>query len=464
MEEAYMKKRFLSAAMAVAMACALTACGGSGGTKTETTAPAGETKAAETKAQSAETKGDKAGNTAGEVTLKVFTNLPDRTSGQGLVEQTLFDAYMTENPNVKIDVEALDDEAYKTKFKAYAAGSQMPDLVSVWGQPGFIDEVMDAGLLAELNKDDYKDYGFINGSLDGFSRNGKLYGLARNTDVMSFYYNKAIFEENGWSVPKTYDELLALGEKIKAKGIIPVSMDGGDKWPLYIYVTDLMQKLDGKGVMQKTHDAIASKDFSDPTFKKATEILVDTAKKGLFQTGFETTDYGTAKNLFANGQAAMFYMGSWEMSMATNEDIPAEIRDNIRVFTMPVIDGGQGGETDIAAWNGGGYSVTAGAVNKAEAIKLLNYMFRPEGWTKVAWENGVCMSAQDFAQFATGKETEPQKQFIDVVSHASNLSGTPIGDMGTSEFKTISEDLVQEVAIGKITAEEYLKGLEAACK
>ncbi len=143
-----MRKRFLSAAMAVAMACALTACGGSGGTKTETTAPAAETKAAETKA--AETKGEKAGNTAaGEVTLKVFTNLPDRTSGQGLVEQTLFDAYMTENPNVKIDVEALDDEAYKTKFKAYAAGSQMPDLVSVWGQPGFIDEVMDAGLLAE---------------------------------------------------------------------------------------------------------------------------------------------------------------------------------------------------------------------------------------------------------------------------------------------------------------------------
>jgi raffinose/stachyose/melibiose transport system substrate-binding protein len=91
-------------------------------------------------------------------------------------------------------------------------------------------------------------------------------------------------------------------------------------------------------------------------------------------------------------------------------------------------------------------------------------MFRPEGWTKIAWENGVCMSAQDFAQFATGNETEPQKQFIDIVSHASNLSGTPLGDMGTSEFKTIGEDLVQEVAIGKITADDYLKGLEAACK
>ena len=48
-------------------------------------------------------------------------------------------------------------------------------------------------------------------------------------------------------------------------------------------------------------------------------------------------DYGTAQNLFTNGQAAMFYMGSWETSMALNEDIPEEIRDNIRVFTMPTI-------------------------------------------------------------------------------------------------------------------------------
>ncbi|WP_303917267.1 hypothetical protein [Subdoligranulum variabile] len=57
-------------------------------------------------------------STDGAVTIKVFSNLTDRTSGQGLIEQTLFDSYMEENPNVTIEVEALDDESYKTKFKA----------------------------------------------------------------------------------------------------------------------------------------------------------------------------------------------------------------------------------------------------------------------------------------------------------------------------------------------------------
>ena len=92
-----------------------------------------------------------------QVTLKVFSNLPDRKNGQGLVEQMIIDEYMKENTNVKIEVEALDEEAYKTKFKAYSMEG-MPDVVSIWGQPAFLDEVVEAGVLAELNPEDYTDY------------------------------------------------------------------------------------------------------------------------------------------------------------------------------------------------------------------------------------------------------------------------------------------------------------------
>lgn len=78
-------------------------------------------------------KSEESGNDGGKVTLKVFSNLPDRKTGQGLVEQTIIDEYMKENPNVEIKVEALDEESYKTKFKAYSMDG-MPDVVSIWGQ------------------------------------------------------------------------------------------------------------------------------------------------------------------------------------------------------------------------------------------------------------------------------------------------------------------------------------------
>ncbi|MDD2992650.1 MAG: extracellular solute-binding protein [Pygmaiobacter sp.] len=444
-------KKLLSIALATSMALSLAACGAPASSTASSTAPAADSASSTASSAPAES--------AEPVTIKVFSNLPDRTTGQGLVEQTIFDSYMAANPNVTIECEELDDAAYKTKFKAYAAGSQMPDLVSVWGQPGFIDEVIDAGLLAELNPDDYKDYGFVNGSLDGFSADGKLYGLARNTDMAAFFYNAKIFEDNGWAVPTTYDELLALADKAKAAGVAAVSMDGADKWPLAVYLTDLMEKVDATGVMTKNHDAITGKDFSDPTYTKACELLQQATTAGLFQPGYETADYGTAKNLFTNGQAAMFYMGSWEMSMASSEDIPEDIRNNIKVFTMPTVEGGKGTATDISAWNGGGYSVTASGAQKEEAIKLLNYMFQPDQWTRIAWENGVCMSAQDFSKFATGSETQTQKDLMNIFAAATNLSGTPLNDMGTSQFKTVCEDSVQELAIGKIDAAAFLDKL-----
>lgn len=388
------------------------------------------------------------------VTIKLFSNLPDRTSGQGLIEQTLIDQYMAENPNVTIEVEALDDASYKTKFKAYASGSDMPDLVNIWGQPSFLSEVIEAGLLAELNMDDYADYHFIEGSLDGFSRDGKLYGLARNTDVMGFYYNKTIFEECGVEVPTTYAELIDVSAKIQENGYIAVAMDGTDKYPLAIYIQDVYQKLVGSDNYALSTAAVQRGEYDD-NWKAAAQLMVDMANAGAFQIGFETTDYGTAKNLFTNAQAAMYYMGSWEMSMATDENIPEEIRNNISVFTMPVPEGGVGTATDICAWNGGGYAVTANSEVKEEAINLLNYMFQPENWSKLAWENGVCMSAQNFADYLTGNETALQNEWVAIVNNSTSLSGVTFNDLGSSEYKTVSEDSSVELAIGSVTVDDF---------
>lgn len=399
----------------------------------------------------------------GTITLKVFSNLPDRKNGQGLVEQTIIDEYMAENENVKIEVEALDEESYKTKFKAYAMEG-MPDVVSIWGQPAFLDEVVDAGVLAELNQDDYADYGFVEGSLNGYTYDGKLYGLPRNTDIGVFYYNEKMFKDNGWEIPETYDELPALADKINAAGITPVAMDGGDGWPLACYLADVLFQIVGTDYSDMISDAMESGDFSAPEIKQATQLMKDAADAGLFQKGYDSQDYATSQNLFTNGQAAMWYMGSWETSMATNEDIPEDIRENIRVFTMPAVEGGKAAATDISAWNGGGYAVSANSEVKEEAIKFLNYMYQPDKLSKYGWENGVGLSAQDQSDYMTGEETELQKQIVELLSNATNLSGNPINDAGTSAFKTSIESEIQSVTNGTTSVDDFLTTIGSACK
>lgn len=397
------------------------------------------------------------------VTLKVFSNLPDRKNGQGLVEQMIIDEYMKENPNVTIEVEALDEEAYKTKFKAYSMEG-MPDVVSIWGQPAFLDEVLEAGVLAELNEADYADYKFISGSLEGFKKDGKLYGLPRNTDVAVFYYNQKIFEDNGWKVPATYDELLALAGQIKDKDIIPLAMDGGDGWPLAVYWSDVLYKVAGTDYSSIVSNAIATGDFSDENIVKATQLMKDAVDAGLFQNGYDSQDYATAQNLFTNGQAAMYYMGSWDASMALNEDIPEEVRTNIRMFTMPIVEGGKATATDIAAWNGGGYAVSANSEVKEEAIKFLNYLYQPDKLSKYGWENGVGMSAQDQNEYMSGEETELQMQIVDAVNNATSVSGTPINDCGPAAFKTSIESEIQGATNGSTSIDDFLATIGDACK
>ncbi len=396
------------------------------------------------------------------VTIKLFTNLPDRASRQGKLEQLLLDNYMKENPNVVIEVEALQDEPYKQKFKAYASGNQLPDLFSVWGQPSFFNPVMKAGYAAELNAADYKDYGFFNGALDGFSMDGRLFGLPRNTDYMVLYYNKAIFESNGVKVPTSYEELIEAAKSFRAKGIAPIAMNGKDKWAISLLYQDLVIKEGGD--QKLIYDALngKAKFTENAVLKKAAEdvkLLMDV--KG-FQDSFVAADYGAANNLFAQEKAAMYYMGAWEVGMDSNPDFSDAFKKNVDVVPFPGLQTGAGKNTDLLAWNGGGYAVSANSPVKDEAIKLLNYMMKPENWVKNGWQEGLVVPGQKYDSFLTGNETNLQKKLTDILSSSTSISGTSWNDSLTPDFKTASENISQELAAGMLTPEQFLEAADKA--
>ena len=66
--------------------------------------------------------------------------------------------------------------------------------------------------------------------------------------------------------------------------------------------------------------------------------------------------------------------------------------------------------------------------------------------------------------YTTGDETELQKQIMDLLTNATNLSGTPINDCGPSAFKTVIESQIQSVSNGSSSVEDFLTGIGEACK
>jgi len=443
-------KKALVLLVAVALVMSMAACGKKASTDTTPTA----TPDTSTSTPSEETKEP--------ITIKFFSNLPDRSSGQGLLEQTILDNYMKENDNITIEIEALQDEPYKQKFQSYVASNNLPDIFHVWGQPAFFQAVMEKGYAAELNPADYESYYFFEGSTTDFSYNGKLYGLPRNQDITTIFINKAIFNDNGVKIPETYKELLDAARAFRSKGIQPLAINGRDKWILNLFFQDLVIKVSGN--QQTIYDASTGKTkFSeDPDIRKAAELFKELVDAGLFQDSFVSADYGAAQNLFLQEQAAMFYMGAWEVGMASNPDNSEHFRQNVGLIPFPVVEDGKGKISDVCAWNGGGYAVSASSPVKDEAIKLLNYMMHPDNWPKIGWQQGLVVPGQKYSDYMTGNENVLQVAITEVLNSATSMSGTPWNDFNPGDWKANVENYIQEFAAGITSVDEFLQKLDSA--
>jgi raffinose/stachyose/melibiose transport system substrate-binding protein len=394
-----------------------------------------------------------------EVTLKFFTALADRTNGLGKVEQDIIDQYMAENQNVTIEVEALQDEPYKSKIKVYSSTQELPDIMQVWGQPSFIKPLMDNNLLAEINPADFEGLDFVEGSFDGFEGGEKLYGLPRGADFFVLYYNKKIFADNGITAPTTVSELNDVVAQLRDKGINPIAINGMDGWAVPIWFDYVLQRQTGDfSVMDQALNG--EKSFTDAEFLEAAKAMQEFGAAGSFADGYLTADYGAARNIFGQEQAAMYMMGNWEAGLATDENFSEDFRNNVGALPYPASD--NGATTDLASWYAGGYSIAQNSEHKEEAVKFLQYMFQPDRWAKAVWHAGAGVPAQKFEQFLTGSETELQKQLVSIFNSATSSSGTPIHDSATDQFKQSVMDAHQSLLAGETTPEEFVQALEEA--
>ncbi len=441
--------------VAMLMVFSVAACSsgnnGTNGNKGASPSPTNETK---------ETAAPDEGKKADPVTLKFFTALADRSNGAGKIEQAIIDSYMAENPNVKIEVEALQDEPYKAKIKVYASTDALPDIIQAWGQTSFIKPLIDNNMLLELNESEFASSNFVPGAKDGFSQDGKLYGLPRGTDFLVIYYNKKLFDDNGLSVPTTTAELLEVSKQLRAKGINPIATNAMEGWSLPIWFEYASQRHTGDFNKMDAVLKGEGKFSGDADFLAAAQDIAALAENKGLADGFLTADYGTSRNLFGQGQAAMYVMGNWEAGLATDENFPEEFRNNVGAISYPASDKGKA--TDVAAWYGGGYSVSKTSKNTEAAVAFLKYFFAPENWTKQVWETGSGTPAQKFDQFLTGNETALQKQLVDIFSAMTSSSGTPVHDNGTDEFKTKVMEAHQKLFGKQITPEQFLTEMDAA--
>jgi raffinose/stachyose/melibiose transport system substrate-binding protein len=394
------------------------------------------------------------------VTLKMGDNLPDRSDTWGAIVEQINEEFKAAHPGAEIVTESYPDQPYQQKIKIYATAKQLPDLFKFWSFTSLLKPLIDGGFVAPLDRAEFEGLGYRPGALDTNTYNGKLYGIPVSMDFWVIYYNKKLFKDAGIDhVPATLDELSALIPRFKARGIIPMATNGKDAWPLSITFDQLVWRISGeRGLPRQALDRKIK--FTDQVFVQAARALQQLVKSDLFQEDLMVSDYGAARNLFGQGKAAMYLMGSWELGLGTDKAFSAEFRASVDAFKFPAVKDGKGVVDDLMAWYGGNYVVSASSKNLALGKQYL--VFYAKRFPQLAWEKQAVLPAQTVK--ARSGDTLVAQTILRIIGEAKATSGTPALDLSTPRFKDDNENAIRELCSGLITPEEFVKKLDAAAE
>jgi raffinose/stachyose/melibiose transport system substrate-binding protein len=397
---------------------------------------------------------------AGKIDLKMGDNLSDRTNGWGAIVETINGEFKEANPGVNMVTESYPDQPYQQKIKIYATAKQLPDIFNYWSFSTLLKPLVDGKFVLPLNRADFEKLGYMPGALDANTYNGKLYGIPVSADFWVIYYNKKLFKEAGVTrLPATLEELIGLAPQFKAKGIIPMTTDGKDAWPMAITFDQLAWRISGDATLPRK--ALERKiKFTDPVFVRAAAELKKLATSGLFQEDLDVSDYGAARNLFGQEKAAMFLMGSWELGLGTDNSFSDDFRANVDAFKFPLVAGGKGKVNDLFAWFGGNYVVSATSKHTDLGVKYLTLYAKR--FPQLAWEKQAAFPAQKVE--ALPNDTPLTKTLLRIAAEARATSGTGSLDLSTPAFKNDLENACRELCSGLITPEEFTRKVDASAE
>ena len=226
------------------------------------------------------------------------------------------------------------------------------------------------------------------------TKDGKLLGVPIKADLKSLvWYNPTQFEEGGYEVPKTWDELIALQDKIKADGKTPwcIGVESGDAtgWTFTDWMEDFMLRMQGPEVYDQwvKHEI----PFNDPKVKEVAQAVADIwfAEGNVLQSREEiaTTSFGDAGIPLLDGDCllhrqANFYAGF----LQENEGEIGEDKDAF-AFYLPSME--EGTNPVLSA---GLYAVAFN--DKPETLETMRFLASPEYVTaRVEAQKGGFLSA-----------------------------------------------------------------------
>lgn len=299
----------------------------------------------------------------GDIVPREISWLLSRPADGGVITamQQIADEYAESHEGFSLNLITTPDRpSYLQKYETLAAANKLPELFDTDATPfaqklADSDRMIDVGaLLDDLNlTDTYRDAAL------NYQRfpDGSLYMVPFEYSSEYFWYNTEMFDEAGIEIPETLDDFPAMCEALREQGVTPIALNGQDRWPLERYMAFYPFREAGPEYVQNLATGNAS--FSDPAGQHAAQWLYDLGQAGCFQKGFSSTGYADAQALFTSGKAAVYNVGTWELSNLATDALDEGVRDDVDFFTLPTIDGAVTADDEFVTTSGIGMAINA---------------------------------------------------------------------------------------------------------
>lgn len=247
---------------------------------------------------------------------------------------------------LKIEYEGSGE--FETQINVRVKGGRAPDIAFI-PQPGLVKKFVDGGTLKPVGAKT-KSEAEANYSPDWLKYStfdGKFYGAPLGSNVKSFvWYSPKMFSDNGWQIPTTWDQLIALSDTIAATGMKPwcAGIESGvaTGWPATDWIEDVLLRDQGPDVYDQwvAHEI----PFNDPRIVSAVDRVGSILKnpayvnggigdvKSIATTSFQEGGLPIVQGKCALHRQASFYANQWPEGTKVAED------GDVFAFYFPAID------------------------------------------------------------------------------------------------------------------------------
>ena len=381
-------------------------------------------------------------------------------------EYPVFDKGLFNGKHGKVTVNLTNTQKIKTEEQPKFSTTP-PDLINNSGADNMANDALIADnalmdltpLLDAASWDDpnvkVRDT-LLPGTIDDGTFNGKFYLMNYAYTVFGIWYNQALFDKNGWTPPKSFDDFFALAPKIKAAGVAPFAFAG--KYPYYMRWA-LISWIWHSGGKQAVVDidnlkAGAWKSDAVMTALNAIEKLV---KDKDTLTGSDTLSHTESQQAWLDGKAALLPVGTW-LENEMRKTIPSGFQMKISNFWS--VSSADKAPDAVYAGSGENWVVPTKAANPAGGMEFLRAMLSKQGAGKFAELTSSLASVKDSGDNVTNSTA---------LASANQLMKTATGDLISFKFADWYADLdkanqnaIGELMAGRMTAAKFADTMEAA--